>query len=142
MPETRYGSHILRNAFKKHHQMEGISAIGIEMNCDCIMTHHVFIEPEMVLKASHVHDDFTQILTFIGTNPLDVHDFGGCEIEICLGEEEEKHLITSPAIVIYNAGLPHGPLHFRKVPKPVIFLEIMLTREYKMQPLKEKLEGK
>ncbi len=136
MGETKYGHHILGNAFKKHHQLEGLSAGGIEMDCDCILTHHVFTWPEQVLVMSHVHD-FTQILCFLGANPLDVKDFGGCEIEICLGEEEEKHIITSPAIVVCNAGLPHGPLFFKKVPVPIIFLEIMLTREYKMSPVKE-----
>jgi hypothetical protein len=128
--KTKYGHIILRDAFKKHHQMEGLSAGGDEMNADCILTHHVFYKPEYVLKESHYHDDFMQILCFLGTNPRDVRDFGGAEIEICLGKEEEKHLINGPAIVPVPIGLPHGPLYFKKLPKPVIFLEIMLTRRY------------
>jgi hypothetical protein len=28
MDETKYGKYILRNAFKKHHQLEGLSAGG------------------------------------------------------------------------------------------------------------------
>ena len=38
--------------------------------------------------------------------------------------------MTSPVIVPIPKGLPHGPLYFKKLPKPVIFLEIMLTRKY------------
>jgi hypothetical protein len=128
--KTKYGKHILRNAFKKHHQLEGLSASGDEMNADCIVTHHVFYKPEYVLKESHFHDDFMQILCFLGTNPKNVRDFGGVVIELCLGKEEEKHIIDSPAIVPIPKGLPHGPLYFKKLPKPVIFLEIMLTRKY------------
>jgi hypothetical protein len=128
--KTKYGKHILRNAFKKHHQLEGLSANGDEMNAECIMTHHVFYKPEYVLKESHFHDDFMQILCFLGTNPKNVRDFGGAVIELCLGKEEEKHIIDSPAIVPIPKGLPHGPLYFKKLPKPVIFLEIMLTRKY------------
>ncbi len=128
--KTKYGHIILRNAFKKHHQMEGLSAGGDELNADCILTHHVFYKPEYVLKESHFHDDFMQILCFLGTNPKDVRDFGGAKIEICLGKEEEKHIIDGPAIVPVPIGLPHGPLYFKKLPKPVIFLEIMLTRRY------------
>jgi hypothetical protein len=130
MPKTKYGKYILKNAFKKHHQLEGLSASGDEMNIDCILTHHVFYKPEYVLKQSHFHDDFVQILCFLGTNPMDVRDFGGAVIELCLGKEEEKHIIDSPAIVPLPKGMPHGPLYFKRLPKPVIFLEIMLTRKY------------
>lgn len=136
--KTKYGKHILREAFKTHHQLECLSAHGDELDCDCIITHQVIYKPELMLKESHVHDDFVQILCFLGTNPLDVRDFGGAEIEICLGEEEEKHIINSPAIVSVQKGLPHGPLNFKHIPKPVIFLEVMLTRRYKMVPLREK----
>ncbi len=128
--KTKYGHLILRKAFKKHHQMEGLSANGDEMSADCILTHHIFYKPEYVLKESHYHDDFMQILCFLGTNPKDVRDFGGAEIELCLGKEEEKHIIKSPVIVPIPIGLPHGPLYFKKLPKPIVFLEIMLTRRY------------
>ena len=128
--KTKYGHLILRDAFKKHHQMEGLSASGEDMNADCIMTHHVFIKPESILKESHYHDDFMQILCFLGTNSMDVRDFGGAEIEMYLGKEEEKHIIKGPVIMPIPAGVPHGPLIIKKIPKPIIFLEIMLTRKY------------
>ena len=140
MTELKYAGHILRNAFKTHHQLEGLSANGDEMDCDCILTHHVIYKPELMLKEPHVHDDFTQLLCFLGTNPMDVRDFGGAVVEICLGEEEEKHVIDSPTIVSVSKGLPHGPLDFKHIPRPIIFLEIMLTRRYKMRLLKEKEE--
>ena len=130
MAKTKYGKYILRKAFKKHHQMEGLSASGDEMGVDCILTHHIFYKPELVLDRPHFHDDFVQILCFLGTNPKNVRDFGGAVIELCLGKEKEKHIITSPVIVPIPKGLSHGPLNFRKIPKPIIFLEIMLTRKY------------
>ena len=130
MAKTKYGKYILKNAFKKHHQLEGLSAGGDEMDVDCILTHHVFYKPELVLDRPHFHDDFVQILCFLGTNPMDVRDFGEAEIELCLGKEQEKHIITSPVIVPMPKGLSHGPLNFKKLPKPIIFLEIMLTRKY------------
>jgi hypothetical protein len=128
--KTKYGHLILRNAFKKHHQLEGLSAGSDEMNADCILTHHVFFKPEYILKESHYHDDFMQILCFLGTNPMDVRDFGGAELEIYLGKEQEKHIIDSPVIIPVPIGVPHGPLIITKIPKPIIFLEIMLTRRY------------
>jgi hypothetical protein len=135
MSETKYGKHILRNAFKTHHQLEGLSANGDELNADCILTHHVIYKPEIMLKAPHVHEDFHQLLCFLGTNPMNVRDFGGAIIEICLGEEQEKHIIDSTTIVSVSPGLWHGPLNFKEIPKPVIFLEIMLTRSYHKKDL-------
>ena len=135
MTETKYGKHVLREAFKTHHQLEGLSANGDEMDCDCILTHHVIFKPEVMLKEPHVHEDFVQLLCFLGTNAMDVRDFGGAEIEICLGEEQEKHVITSPAIVSVKKGLFHGPLNFKHIPTPVIFLEIMLTRRYRKKTM-------
>ena len=61
---------------------------------------------------------------------MNVRDFGGAVVEICLGEEQEKHIIDSPAILSIPRGLPHGPMNFKIIPKPIIFLEIMLTRKY------------
>ncbi len=144
MAKTKYGKYILKNAFKKHHQLEGLSAGGDEMGVDCILTHHVFYKPEYVLKEPHFHDDFVQILCFLGTNPMDVRDFGGAVVELCLGKEKEKHIIKSPVIVPIPKGLSHGPLYFKKLPKPIIFLEIMLTRQYhsNLPPPKALMKGK
>ena len=142
MAETKYSQHVLRNAFKTHHQLECLSANGKELGANCIVTHQVLYKPELMLKESHFHDDFEQILCFLGTNPMDCRDFGGAEIEFCLGEEEEKHIINSPTIVSVKKGLPHGPLNFKHIPKPVIFLEVMLTPEYHMKKLNEAEEKK
>ena len=92
MVETKYGKHVLREAFKTHHQLEGLSANGDELNADCILTHHVIYKPEIMLKVPHVHEDFQQLLCFLGTDPMNVRDFGGAVVEICLGEEQEKHI--------------------------------------------------
>src|SRR4030067_3800836 len=99
MSETKYGKHILRNAFKTHHQLEGLSANGDEMDCDCILTHHVIYKPEVMLKDPHFHDDFQQLLWFLGTNPMNVRVLGGAVVEISLGAEGEKNVIDSPALV-------------------------------------------
>ena len=47
-----------------------------------------------------------------------------------LGEEGEKHIIKSPAVAYIPAGLPHGPLNFVKINKPVLFVDIALSAEY------------
>jgi len=140
MAETKYGKHVIRDAYKKHHQLECVSVHGDEIDADCIITHQVIYKPETMLKETHFHDDFQQVLCFLGTNPMDCRDFGGAEVEISLGEEHEKHLINSPTVVSLTKGLPHGPLEFKNIPKPIIFLEVMLTRKYHVKKLDEDKE--
>jgi len=65
----------------------------------------------------------------MGGNPLDVEDFG-VEAEILLGEEGEKHEIDAPTVVHIPKGLMHGPLKFKRVDKPIVFLDIFLAPKY------------
>jgi hypothetical protein len=48
-------------------------------------------------------------------------DFGA-EIEFCLGEAKEKHVVNKPAVVSIAKGLPHGPIEMAKIEKPSVFL--------------------
>ncbi len=85
-------------------------------------------KPLFMMKESHAHD-CEQFLVFIGGDPGDAKEFGA-EIELCLGEEEEKHIIKAPAVVHIPAWLKHCPLNFKKVEKPIIFMDINLSPEY------------
>jgi hypothetical protein len=104
---------------------------------DCILTHQVFHKLETIVGEPMAHD-FVQIIGFIGPNPMNCREFDA-EIEFCLGEEKEKHIITTPTVVSVAKGLLHGPIEIKKINKPFIFLEIMLTSGYStMAPPKPK----
>ena len=60
---------------------------------------------------THVSDQF---LVFVGLDDKRP-DYLGAEIEISLGEEQEKHVIDVPSIVICNAGFAHAPIVTKKV---------------------------
>jgi hypothetical protein len=60
MAQTKYGEHILREAFKTHHQLEGLSANGDEMDTDCILTHHVIYKPEIMLTRRYHSEKLTK----------------------------------------------------------------------------------
>ena len=81
-----------------------------------------------MISQPHKHE-FPQYLHFFSANPDDGKDFDA-EIEISLGEEQEKHIITEPTAVYVPAGLHHGPLNFARVTKPVLFLDIAVTGKY------------
>jgi hypothetical protein len=78
-----------------------------------------FTKPHLMVNTTHVHD-CDEHLFFLGTNFEDMNDFDA-EIELYMGEEGEKHIITSPTIVYVPAKMIHCPLNFAKVNKPVFF---------------------
>ena len=52
------------------------------------------------------------------------------EIELSLGEEQEKQIITSPTAAYIQAGLHHCPVNFAKVNKPVLFVDVAIIGKY------------
>lgn len=81
------------------------------------------------LGAWHTRDPHThpadECLLFVGldyNNP----DYLGAEIEIAMGEEQEKHIFDTPTAVVVPKGLVHCPLITRRVDKPYGFSAISL----------------
>jgi hypothetical protein len=129
MPKSKYGKHIFTKKLLKeipHYTGKSIVAHNGELDTDCSIGYHCISRP-MSFDHPHSHD-FTELLCFIGGNPLDITDFGA-EIEFTLGGE--KHLINTPAVVSIPKGLTHCPIFFKKVEKPLVFLEVSLTRIWK-----------
>jgi len=72
-----------------------------------------------VPDVPHVHN-YHEFLLFLGADPYDLSNLGA-EIEVCLGREEEKHVVTKPTAAIMPIGFPHCPVTITKVDKPFIF---------------------
>jgi len=130
LAETKYGKHILKDVIK---EPEGsfisysVMAHEGELDVDCSMGYHCISEPTE-FDRPHAHE-FAEIICFLGGDPTDIRDLGA-EVEICLGEEQEKHIIDTAAVVSIPAGLIHCPLIIRNVTKPFVFLEVSLTPKY------------
>ena len=135
MAETKYGKYVIKEPLGKGFQVERLEAHGIDLNAGCTMFYQAIKEPAQMIKDTHKHD-FHQLLCFMGGNPLDMRDFGA-EVELSLGEEGEKHIINTTTIVNIPAGLPHCPLNFKRIDKPIVFLEIMLAGKYEKDVIKE-----
>jgi hypothetical protein len=76
----------------------------------------------------HAHE-FDMYLTFMGLGPNGLNDLGG-EIELCLGEEKEKHIITEPTSVYIPKNMIHCPLEFKVVRKPLLLIHATLASKY------------
>jgi len=131
MAETKYGKHILTDLITDIGHYTGYSLLSHEgeLNVDCSIGYHCISAP-ISFDKPHSHD-FVELLCFIGGNPTDITDLGA-EIEFCLGEEQEKHIITKTAVVSIPANLVHCPINITKVEKPIVFLEVSLTGKYGM----------
>jgi hypothetical protein len=89
---------------------------------------HYITEPGILVKEPHAHD-FEQFYFFLGADFSNVKEFKA-EVEFSLGEEVEKHVITVPTTVHVPIGMVHGPLDFKKVGKPIIFIDTLLSAQY------------
>jgi hypothetical protein len=124
--KTKYGKCIhTKDLIREisHYGGKSILAHDGELDADCSIGYHCISKP-MSFDFPHAHK-FPEMLCFIGGRAEDITDFGA-EIEFTLGGE--KHLINTPAVVSIPAGVKHCPIVFTKVTKPLVFLEISLTR--------------
>jgi hypothetical protein len=100
---------------------------GKHFSIDC----NFVTKPQHMITQPHVHE-FPQYLHFFSSNPEDVRDFDAI-IEMTVGDSEkngEKYIITKPTSVYVAAGLYHGPLYFKVINKPVLFIDIAVTAKY------------
>jgi mannose-6-phosphate isomerase-like protein (cupin superfamily) len=95
---------------------------GAKMN----MGWQLFVKPIQLEKEPHTHE-CDEYLMFLGGELPDLFSSFQAEIDLCMGEEEEKHLITKPTIIFIPKGMVHCPLNFRKIDKPVLFHALLLS---------------
>ena len=80
-------------------------------------------EPRMkVGHPPHIHSE-AELLIHIGTNPDDPMDLGA-EVELYMGPELERHVITRSTVVFIPPNFIHAPWNPLKTVKPWIFIEI------------------
>ena len=86
--------------------------------------------PYLMIDKPHQHS-CAEILYFIGGDPMKFEEFGA-EVEFVLGEgaDAETYTITSTTWVYVPGNLPHCPLEFKRVDKPIMFGHIMFAPSY------------
>jgi hypothetical protein len=97
-----------------------------ELDADCSIGYHC-IAKDMSFDEPHSHP-FPEMLCFFGGNPENINDFGA-EVEFTIGGE--KHKITTPTVVSIPGNVDHCPIKIKKVTKPIVFLEVSMTRIWK-----------
>jgi hypothetical protein len=136
MAETKYGDYLVpipvRTLKGKGNGFQGWDLFGkdlggFEVNVGFFSHREVGrMNPELQ-KKPHVHA-FDEVLFFMGSDPDDMSKLG-VEAEMCMGKEQEKHIITIPTAVVVPHGLPHCPITFLKVDRPCYFWHVALSAE-------------
>jgi len=86
------------------------------------------LESRMFMDKPHTHD-FHQFFCFLGSNPENIGELDA-ELEVYLGEEGERHVITTPTILHIPPGLIHCPMEYKRVGKPVLHLDVYFASKY------------
>ena len=139
MDKTKYGKNIITNINGIEMRDGKVAFNGIiirpeQLGTACQVLYSVVKKPEVNESVPHIHD-FPIIMCFFGANPDNTLDFDA-EIEFTMGGE--KHVINTPAVISVPAGLDHCPLVFKRVSKPIVWVEIHLTTKYTRRYLGEK----
>ena len=74
----------------------------------------------------HVHESFDEVFLFLGQDQGDPGQLHG-RLDCCIGPdgpEQERFTITKPTAITMKHGVWHLPLSFRKVERPMVFMNI------------------
>lgn len=128
MSETKYGKYFITEphqtfpeSYDRHLRILSLSKAVVEetdqfFSISTLLPRH---EPLFMITDSHKHDA-VECFGFLGTDPIKWWELGA-EIEMVLGEEREVHTITQSTILYVPAGIPHCPLTFKTIEKPILF---------------------
>lgn len=75
----------------------------------------------------HVHEDFDEILVWMGNDPEKPEDLGA---RLYMTINGERHLVSTTGAVYIPKGTYHCPLGFEKVSRPFTFIAITLSPDY------------
>lgn len=134
MVESKYGQYMVPIPVRKLHgkgngfegwDLFGDDLGGLEVNVGFFSHHEPGRMNPQLQQKPHAHA-FDEILFFTSSDPDNMSNLG-VEAELCMGKEQEKHIITSPTAVVVPKGLPHCPITFLKVDRPCFFWHIAFS---------------
>lgn len=111
---------------KEETSVQKLAYAGKETTGDNLTMHWFSVKESLVLYHPPHSHTYKQYELFMGGNPMNVEDFDS-EVEISLGEEAETHIIDSTAMVHIKEGLVHRQINFKRVGKPIIFVNFFLA---------------
>ncbi len=138
MAGKKYGKYVVELDFKDgpgfYRQVADVN--GKEFGIDFNVKYGAYWAPGNMGESPaspHVHD-YNQVRLFLGGDGNDMGELGA-EVELSLGEEGEKHMITSSTAVAVTKGTPHFPANIVRMDRRFMYLEVSCSTECKMKKL-------
>jgi hypothetical protein len=132
MEKKKYGKYISREIIdsSKYSQITApvVKYRGDRGNKDMTFEWSCITKP-VVMDDEPEINEFDQYLFFAGSNVNDYNEFEA-EIELPLGKEGKKQIINEPKMVLIPGGLARGPLNFKNIRKPVVFMSLNFSAKY------------
>jgi len=136
MAGLKYDKYVLREPFGTLSRdgkvvFDGFMGLPQQLNTSLQLLYSVVTKAHINEATPHQHE-FPIVMSFIGGDSKNIKEF---DAEIDFYINGEKQTITTPAIVSIPPRTPHCPLVFKRIGKPIIFLECMLTDSYERKEL-------
>lgn len=135
MAERKYERYVKKLKFKErgignYHQVTSVN--GKEFGIDFNIEYGAYWAAGLMGAGkieSHKHD-YNQIMFFLGADPDDMGELNA-EIELCMGEENEKNRIVNTSAMAIPAGLPHFPSTIINMNKRFLYMEVSCSNKLK-----------
>jgi hypothetical protein len=129
MPGTKYGKYLFKHSVVTEWIGSYIGMNGeTDFNSGVCLLYLPVTEPGCPEKYPHSHN-YDEYLSFFGMYPDGLTNLGA-EIEISIGEEQEKHVFDAPMTLYFPKGLLHCPLKFNKVDRAIMVVHVFMTSKF------------
>jgi hypothetical protein len=142
MAATKYGKHVIPMPFKSCDE-GGLRQVAIMdgklLGINAFVKYGVYWTAGRMGKepyVPHTHD-YDQVIIFAGSDMDDIGELGA-EIEFCIGEDLETHMITTTTAVAIPKGMPHFPATVNRLDQRFFYIEVSVAPEYSETPFKTK----
>ena len=126
--ETKYGKCVVTLPVMKFRDTELMSVGAAQLNglnVHIIYAHAYEAGITGLSTKPHVHD-YDEAIFFIGSDPRNFSDLGA-EVEMAIGQEEEKHVFNKATAVVVPKGIPHCPIVTKSIERPYLCMAVSLT---------------
>ena len=135
MAKTKYG-HLIKS-FSFQDDGPGNTRQGTEINGE-FLGYDLNIQygacwTAGIMGQAEKHD-FDQVMIFMGTDTWDM-GYLGAEIELSMGDEKEKHMVTTATAVAVPKGTTHMPAETGRMDDRFIYMTISLAAELTATPV-------
>ena len=129
MAEKKYGKYVFQHPIETGDLGPSISYVGErDFDSDFSLILLPVTKPLVMEEFPHAHE-FDMYLTLVGFDNNGLNELGG-EIEMYMGEEKEKYVITTPTSIYIPKGFIHCPMIFTRVDKPILLIHASLASKY------------